>query len=97
MSKEVGSLLRHLRNSLAHGNIFSNDGGKIDQLLFLNLVPEKAGFCHILAVDPNGFHSLLLKWFEFIKSIEFVFTMPVFPRAACEEDEEEEGDGTLGG
>ena len=53
--KEIGSLLRHLRNSLAHSNIFSNTGGKIDQLFFLNRVPEKGeDFYHILAVDVDG-------------------------------------------
>lgn len=81
--KTCGSVLKLLRNALAHGNIFST-GIKIDRLVFLaslgdepehleredenRILPHARKF-NVLVVSPNDFHQFLLNWFDYLAEI----------------------------
>ena len=70
--KLARSVLAHLRNALAHGNIFTH-GKPIDQLIFLSRPSEESPTYAMLAVAPLDFHKFLRKWFSFLTSLR----MPV--------------------
>jgi len=81
--KTCGSVLKLLRNALAHGNIFST-GIKINQLIFLSRLDwneektecmedlkhsREQGRFGVLAVSPDDFHQFLLNWFDFLSEV----------------------------
>ena len=71
MSKDklARSVLAHLRNALAHGNIFTH-GDPIDLLIFLSRPSEESPTYAMLAVTPLDFRTFLRNWFSFVKSLQ---------------------------
>lgn len=63
-------ILYHLRNALAHGNIFTMGKRNITRLVFLSETDYKSGDFNYLTVIPSDFSIFLKKWFQFIESIE---------------------------
>jgi len=66
--KKTESTLKHLRNALAHGNIFTR-GDPIDRLVFLSKPCEESPKFDMLAVSPDDFYTFLQKWFSFLSSL----------------------------
>jgi len=66
--KQAGSVLAHLRNALAHGNIFTR-GNPIDLLVFLTKPHETAKNYSMLAVAPVDFYRFVRNWFALLASI----------------------------
>lgn len=71
----VDDVLSHIRNSLAHGNIYTT-GNPIELLIFLSRVYEEKGGKYVptddfsmLAVSPLDFHAFLRKWFCFLDKL----------------------------
>ena len=76
-NKEVGSTLTHLRNALAHGNIFTlpkdgpdKDNPDIELIIFLSKPSMKSRKFNFLCVSPQDFQKFLKKWFVFISELE---------------------------
>jgi hypothetical protein len=66
--KKCTSLLKLMRNALAHGNIFTA-GDDISQLVFLSKPHPGAQAFDVLAVSPEDFRVFLVNWFQFIAQI----------------------------
>src|SRR5574341_2193446 len=73
--KQVKSVLNHLRNALAHGNIFTK-GDPIKLIVFLSRCCEYVnGQCipideyDMLAVSPEDFRKFLIDWFNYLASL----------------------------
>jgi len=75
IKKQMSSVLNHLRNALAHGNIFTK-GNPIKLIIFLSRCCEYVdGQCKpidkydMLAVSPEDFRKFLIDWFNFLASL----------------------------
>lgn len=69
--KTIGTILKHLRNALAHGNIYTRGSDeKIKEIIFLTEVKQYSNKFKYLSVSPRDFRIFLKKWFDFIKSLE---------------------------
>ena len=70
----VGTVLRHVRNALAHGNIFTYEStttaGEIQSIIFLSKPKMNAPQFNYLIVSPTDFHKFLRSWFRFLKHLE---------------------------
>lgn len=66
---QAGSVLKHLRNALAHGNIFTR-GNPIDLLVFLSRPSKDSPKFAMLAVAPSDFHKFLHNWFSFLGKLK---------------------------
>ena len=85
--KKVGSTLTHLRNALAHGNIFTfpkddpdKDDPDIELIIFLSRPYVKSPKFNFLCVSPQDFQKFLRNWFVFISALnlpEEVFSSTV--------------------
>lgn len=58
-------VLHHLRNALAHGNIYTL-GSEISTIIFLSETDFKSGIFRYITVSPDDFCKLLRNWFKFI-------------------------------
>lgn len=67
-NKQCKSVLKLIRNALAHGNIFTT-GHNIRQLVFLSNVYEHPGLFNVLVVSPENFYRFLLNWFDFLNEV----------------------------
>lgn len=68
-NKTVGPILKHFRNALAHGNIYTI-GGNISRIIFLSEHHGKTGSFDYLSVSPDDFCTFLQGWFAFVKKLE---------------------------
>lgn len=70
MTEEKGatSVIEHLRNALAHGNIFTQ-GDPIERIVFLSRVCHGSDKYKMLAVHPNDFLRFLEKWFSVLSRL----------------------------
>lgn len=80
--KTAGSVFSHLRNALAHGNIFSYPTPteqypttSIEILIFLSKCRDKEtkqllDIYNLLSVSPEGFRTFLEKWMEFLNGFK---------------------------
>ena len=85
--KKVSSTLTHLRNALAHGNIFTfpkedpdKDDPDIELIIFLSKPSMKSPKFNFLCVSPQDFQKSLRNWFVFISALnlpEEVFSSTV--------------------
>jgi hypothetical protein len=66
----VKSVIRHLRNSLAHGSIHMN-GDPISEIVFVASARYRSPDFNYLMVSPDDFYYFLLKWFGFLRTLEF--------------------------
>lgn len=67
--KKSRTVLLHLRNALAHGNIFTRGTPQIDQIIFLSK-PNEATRFRYLAVTPVEFRGFLNNWLRFVRQLE---------------------------
>ena len=67
--KTTKSVLKHLRNALAHGNVFTR-GNPIDLLVFLSRPSEDRSSFAMMAVTPSDLYQFLRKWFAFLGSLK---------------------------
>ena len=70
--KKVRDILEHLRNALAHGNIFTFPKGvcNIQFIIFLSRQSGTSADFNFLCVSPQDFQKFLKKWFVFLKKLE---------------------------
>ncbi len=68
---KVRDLLVHIRNSIAHGNIYTKAENKnhIIELIFLNSIDKSGENFHFLFVTVENFKAFLINWIEFLKCI----------------------------
>jgi hypothetical protein len=69
---KVKEILKHIRNALAHGNIFtlSDKNNQIENIIFLSRIMNDSVFSHqysFLTVSPENFNQFLAKWVIFIR------------------------------
>ena len=91
-NKKVSSTLTHLRNALAHGNIFTfpkddpdkddpnKDNPDIELIIFLSKPSMESPEFNFLCVSPQDFQKFLRNWFVFISALnlpEEVFSSAV--------------------
>jgi hypothetical protein len=67
--KKVRSVLQHLRNALAHGNIFTRGAPDIDQLILISEDGMGTGRYSFLMVSPAGFEQFLRHWIAFVREL----------------------------
>jgi hypothetical protein len=67
--KKAKTVLMHIRNALAHGNIFTRGNPEIEQIILLSR-PEGADRFRFLAVAPADFQGFLKNWLEFLRELE---------------------------
>lgn len=66
--KETKGILNHLRNALAHGNIYTM-GTEIKSIIFLSEKFLNAGKFNYLMMSPRDFCKFLQNWFAFIDGL----------------------------
>lgn len=64
-NEKVKEILFHLRNALAHGNIYTI-GRRIETIIFLSETDYKSGKFNYITVTPDDFCNFLRNWFEFL-------------------------------
>lgn len=67
--RKAKTVLLHIRNALAHGNIFTRGNPEIEQIILLSR-PEGADRFRFLAVSPADFRGFLKNWLEFLRKLE---------------------------
>jgi hypothetical protein len=67
--KKAKSVLLHIRNSLAHGNLFTRGGEQIQQMVLLSKPPDAERFSYLIA-SPADFRAFLIHWLEFLNDLE---------------------------
>lgn len=67
--KTTGAILDHLRNALAHGNIYA-EGDPIKRIIFLSEAARNTGVFKYLLVSPSDFLKFMQNWFVFISTLE---------------------------
>ncbi len=70
--KQIKSVIRVLRNALAHGNLFTRGESRINELVFLSRVKHDEpdlGY-YVLLVRPNEFKQFLEGWFAFLSQLD---------------------------
>lgn len=76
VNAKVVEVLEHIRNALAHGNIFtlpnlSPPSDEIENIIFLSRIMngrEFTGKYNLLTVSPGDFNEFLVKWIYFLKN-----------------------------
>jgi hypothetical protein len=67
--RKAKTVLLHIRNALAHGNIFTRGNPEIEQIILLSR-PRGADRFRFLAVAPADFRAFLKYWLEFLGELE---------------------------
>lgn len=67
--KKTKTVLMHIRNALAHGNIFTRGNPEIEQIILLSK-PVDADRFRFLAVAPADFREFLRHWLHFLRELE---------------------------
>lgn len=67
--KQVKAILNHLRNAIAHGNIFTRGNPEIEQIILLNERTRSSNKFDFLAVAPADFRAFLHNWLEFLEMV----------------------------
>ena len=65
IKKQVSSILKHLRNGLANGNIYTK-GNPIRLIIFLQRPHKSTDKYDMLAASPEDFREFLTNWFKFL-------------------------------
>jgi len=69
--KKVRSLLKIIRNALAHGNLFTKGGSPVSEVIFVSTQRDKDGNIlgySFLQVSPSDFQQLLIRWIDFLEN-----------------------------
>lgn len=67
--KGVKSVVLHIRNALAHGNIFTVGGSEIERLVFLSKPDSASSRFNYLVVTPQQFRAFLANWLQFVRQL----------------------------
>lgn len=65
--KEVSNVLKSIRNSLAHGSIFTR-GNPIEEIIFLGSLHEQKNKYPFISMSPSSFKFFLNEWIELLSS-----------------------------
>jgi hypothetical protein len=77
--KKAGTVLKHVRNALAHGNIFTRGRPEIERLVLLSQVGEVFKF-NFISVSPADFRAFLEHWLSFLRNLPMpTFVIPESP------------------
>jgi hypothetical protein len=68
--KRIRSVLGHIRNSLAHGNILTTGDSEIQQVIFVSERAKDSGKFKFLLATPADFRRLLMHWLQFVSDLE---------------------------
>ncbi|CAH2032195.1 hypothetical protein [Trichlorobacter ammonificans] len=68
-SETTDCILNHIRNSLAHGNIYTS-GNPIKKIIFLSELSTEKGKFNFLVIPLLGFSKFLRNWFAFINKLD---------------------------
>jgi len=68
--KRARTVIKHVRNALAHGNVFTRGTPDIDQIILLSERSERSNTFNFLAVAPRDFRAFLDNWHEFLRKID---------------------------
>jgi hypothetical protein len=68
-SEKVEAILGHIRNALAHGNIFTRGGSQIECLVLLSKPHLHRPDFNYLLVSPEDFKEFLMKWLQFLSTL----------------------------
>lgn len=68
--KKVNTILKHLRNALTHGNIFTRGKPDIKLIIFLSQPDPAIPRFNFLCVSLQDFRGFLKNWFMFIKELK---------------------------
>ncbi|GJL79806.1 MAG: hypothetical protein NPINA01_27950 [Nitrospinaceae bacterium] len=73
--KTVGSVLKILRNALAHSNIYTK-GNPIKLIIFISIYEEKGEIkkAFFVSASPSEFLNFLEKWFKFLEDHKISLT-----------------------
>jgi hypothetical protein len=69
-AKQAKAVLKHIRNALAHGNIFTSGTPDIQQIILLQERAVGTNKFEFLAVAPADFRLFLKNWLEFLRQLE---------------------------
>ena len=68
-NRTINRVLKHVRNALAHGNIFTRGGDEITQLLFVSKPDQNIEKFWFLAASPDDFRIFLKNWLDFLRTV----------------------------
>jgi hypothetical protein len=68
-NETVKTIVHHIRNALAHGNLFTR-GEPIEMLVFVSKLKHQSKEYRYLIVNPEEFTSFLHRWFDFVKKLK---------------------------
>jgi hypothetical protein len=68
--RKVKTVLLHIRNALAHGNIFTRGAPEIERIILLNERAVGTNKFNFLAVAPDDFRNFLKNWLKFVRELE---------------------------
>lgn len=67
--KLAKTVLDHVRNALAHGNVFTRGNPEIEQIILLSERALGTNKFNFLAIGPADFSTFLHNWLEFLREI----------------------------
>lgn len=67
--KKVGTVVKHLRNGLSHGNIFTLGHPEIEKIVILSRVSIDFYKFKFICVSPGDFRTFLFKWLDFVGTL----------------------------
>jgi hypothetical protein len=68
--RRARTVLLHIRNALAHGNIFTRGNPEIEQIILLSERAVGTSKFNFIAVAPADFRLFLKNWLEFLRDLE---------------------------
>lgn len=68
--RKVKKVLLHIRNALAHGNIFTRGTPEIEQIILLSERAVGTNKFNFVAVAPADFRRFLKNWLEFLGELD---------------------------
>lgn len=69
-NRTANVVLWHIRNALAHGNIFIRGEPEIEQIILLSQRAVGTNKFYFLAVAPADFRRFLKNWLKFLRALE---------------------------
>lgn len=79
-TKQAGTVLKHVRNALAHGNIFTRGQREIEVIVFVAQKSPCVYKFNYLAVSPADFRKFFDNWLNFVRELRL--PRSIFPDGA---------------
>lgn len=84
--KEIGTIIKHMRNALAHGNLFTQGFISIEKIIFLSQVNKNWDFdkhadpkFSYLLVKPSDFRKFIRNWLVFVDQLNMPIGISALP------------------